>query len=80
MLNESPQNFYTFLLGLVFGVRIREGLQLKIRNLNVQEKDEQKYYYFYLDENDNDTRLKTSNSHRNLPVPNVLIRLVIETV
>ncbi|KAB7884618.1 hypothetical protein [Poseidonibacter ostreae] len=79
MLNESPQNFYTFLLGLVFGVRIREGLQLKIRNLKVQEKDGQKYYYFYLDENDNDTRLKTSNSHRNLPIPNVLIRLGILT-
>ena len=79
MLNESPQNFYTFLLGLVFGVRIREGLQLKIRNLKVQEKDGQKYYYFYLDENDNDTRLKTSNSHRNLPIPNVLIRLGLLT-
>jgi hypothetical protein len=79
MINESPQNFYSFLLGLVFGVRIREGLQLKIRNLKVQEKDGQKYYYFYLDENDDDTRLKTSNSHRNLPIPNVLIRLGLLT-
>lgn len=79
MINEAPQNFYSFLLGLVFGVRIREGLQLKIRNLKVQEKDGQKYYYFYLDENDDDTRLKTSNSHRNLPIPNVLIRLGLLT-
>lgn len=79
MINEAPQNFYSFLLGLIFGIRIREGLQLKIRNLKVQEKDGQKYYYFYLDENDDDTRLKTANSHRNLPIPNVLIRLGLLT-
>ncbi|MGE4444750.1 MAG: hypothetical protein AB7E37_07280 [Candidatus Altimarinota bacterium] len=79
MINESPQNFYTFLLGLVFGVRIREGLQLKIRNLKVQEKEEQKYYYFYLDENDTDTSLKNPNAHRNLPIPDILIRLGLLT-
>lgn len=79
MLNESPQNFYTFLLGLVFGVRIREGLQLKIRNLKVQEKNGQKYYYFYLDENDKDTSLKNPNAHRNLPIPDILIRLGLLT-
>lgn len=79
MINESPQNFYSFFIGLVYGARIREGLQLKIRNLKVQEKDGQKYYYFYLDENDDDTRLKTANSHRNLPIPNVLIKLGLLT-
>ena len=75
ILLSSPKNFYSFFFALMLGTRIGEFSYIKLSDIKVQEINNQKIYYVYLNEDDRLQSLKNENAHRNLPIPEPLIKL-----
>lgn len=75
ILLNSPKNFYSFFFALMLGTRIGEFSYIKLSDIKVQEINNQKIYYAYLNEDDRLQSLKNENAHRNLPIPEPLIKL-----
>lgn len=76
ILRDSPQNFYSFIIGLLCGCRMNEIMALRFEeNLKVYEKNDQRYFYFHLNEEHPQLSLKNPNAHRNIIIPKQLIEL-----
>ncbi len=75
ILLSSPQNFYSFFFALMLGTRIGEFSYIKLSDIKVQDINNQRIYYIYLNEDDMLQSLKNENAHRNLPIPEPLIKL-----
>lgn len=76
ILRDSPQNFYSFIIGLLCGCRMNEIMALRFEdNLRVYKKNEQQYFYFHLNEEHDELSLKNPNAHRNIVIPKLLIEL-----
>ena len=74
-LLNSPRNFYLFMLSYLCGLRQEEGLLIAMKDIKVQEKNEKRYFYIYLNEDQEYQHLKNQNSHRNIPITNLMIEL-----
>lgn len=74
-LLNSPRNFYLFVLSYLCGLRQEEGLLLSMNDIKVQTMDDKRYYYLYLNENEKYQHLKNKNSHRNIPITELMIDL-----
>lgn len=74
-LLNSPRNFYLFVLSYLCGLRQEEGLLISMKDIKVYEKNGKRYFYFYLNENEKYQHLKNPNSHRNIPITDLMIDL-----
>lgn len=75
ILLNSPRNFYLFVLSYLCGLRQEEGLLLSMKDIKVQTMDDKRYYYLHLNENEKYQHLKNKNSHRNIPITELMIDL-----
>lgn len=75
ILIDNPKNFFSFFFSLFTGIRIGEFIYIRLENINVQEKNGERIFYIWLNENIKPQSLKNTNSHRNIIIPEPLIKL-----